>query len=139
MDLTVLTTIQTLPFPLPHSVYIPGIGSCASYSNPHGVVSQSFVSCNSTLPSARLLVVMFGKQGSGFVPDFAPYPHSVGYSPLTPVASQFSFNGPVFDIHDGRPPEMHLEIQKPIAYIQRPFDFQGIRLSDYAMEPSSVH
>jgi hypothetical protein len=37
-----------------------------------------------------------------------------------------------------RSPEVHIEVQKPIAYLQGTFDFQGIRLSDYAMEPQDT-
>ena len=133
MDLTVLATVQTPPFPVAHRVEFPGIGTCASYPG------LSFISCNSMLPSARLVVVMDGREATSFTPNFAPYPTSPGYSPLDSAVSRLYYNnGLRFEIGE-RPHQIHLEIQKPVAYIQRPFDFEGIRLADYAMETPSRH
>jgi hypothetical protein len=133
MDLTVLATVQTPPIPVAHRVAFPGIGTCASYPG------LFFISCNSMLPSARLVVVMDGREATSFTPNFAPYPTSPGYSPLDSAVSRLYYNnGLRFELGE-RPHQAHLEIQKPIAYIQRPFDFQGIRLGDYAMEPPPRH
>jgi hypothetical protein len=140
-DVTVLATVQTLPFPLPRRVDIPGIGTCASYPDLPGVSlrpEESFVSCNSMLPSARLVVLMDGRRVNNSTANFAPYPTSPGYSPLESAVSRFSYYGPRFELRE-RLPQIHLEIQKPVAYIQRPFDFEGIRLADYAMEPPPRH
>jgi len=137
MDLTVLATVQTPPFPVGRRVEFPGIGTCVSHPGLPGVSlrPEDLVSCSSMLPSARLVVVMDGMQVNNSTADFAPYPTSPGYSPLESAVSRISIYGPP---REG-PHQMHLEIQKPIAYIQRPFDFEGIRLSDYAMELQPRH
>jgi hypothetical protein len=59
-----------------------------------------------------------------------------GRVPLTDDRATIDDLGRRFELSK-RPPQIHLEIQKPIAYIQRPFDFKGVRLSGYALESPS--
>jgi hypothetical protein len=130
MSLTLLRKVRTLPLILSGRVDVPGIGNCASYPPAPGAQLRGpVISCNSVQPSARLVLVERGRRFPGYQPDFAPYPASAGYSPLGPMLWQFATNALSSDTH--------LELQKPIAYLQRAFDFEGIRLADYAMESFS--
>jgi len=134
MDLTLLLTVQPLPLPVARPVPVPGIGNCFMYPNRPGAQPRTVFSCNSTLPAARIVVVVNGVEQNSSGSAVAPYPSSPGYSPLAFVIWNSLINGQALPMNT-QPIELRLEVQKPIAYIQRPFDFQNIRLSDYAFEP----
>jgi hypothetical protein len=121
IDFTVLSDGQVIPVPGRRGVNVPDIGWCIGPPEDSGQVS-----CDATLPKARLLPVVAGEPSGGDSSAvLAPYPYSAGYSPLQSLA--FSVSNEFF-VH---PDEVRLLVQKPIAYIQRSFDFGNIMLADY--------
>jgi hypothetical protein len=128
-DFTLLADAQTIPVPGQRSVSVPGIGRCS------GPPKESLlVSCDSTLPRARLVpaVENEARWNDSSSSVLAPFPYSPGYSPLTAVAVLLPG---VFHSH---PQQVSFLIEKPIAYVQRRFDFGNIVLANAEASPSNA-
>lgn len=128
LDLMVFHRAQTVGLPGRRSVDVPGIGQCASQPGTTNVTI-----CNTIQPSSRIQILSNGRPAGhpeANSPNIlAPFPERGDYSPLTP----FKVTVPPDLLYYAGP--IQLEIQRPIAYIHRTFDFQNIRLDDYIMPP----
>lgn len=131
-DFTVLADVRIIPVPWRRAVTVAGIGRCFG---PPEDLSSSLMYCDSTSPRVRIMPAVGGEppwDGSSAV--LAPFPYSPGYSPLTSVAVLLP------DVRlRPHPTDGLLLVQKPIAYLQRRFDFGKIVLSDYELSTSNAY
>ena len=138
--LTILGNRQTARVPFgDRSVLVPRVGVCAA----SGANRQSyFLICSSAFRSPPVLVsYRFMQSTKGGTEDLlAPtQPRAISYSPfpaepgIIPVSQDFTFS-----IARMAPSEATVDTVAPLAYIQRNFEIQNLRLGDFQLDAAPV-
>ncbi len=126
LDFTLFVQAQVLPVPRDRRVVAPRIGVCSHAVDSSGTIS---IVCYTPFPQASLYL---GKPGRGanwiVARGFAgaPLPTEAGFQPLTKFSTQLPFAS-WNDIGDAQ-----LIAGRPLAHVEVPFEFRGIKLADYA-------
>lgn len=100
--------------------HLPGIGACAVEQ----LFQQTMLACLSLFRSPSNEILLPRNMGTSQI-SYSPFPAELGISPV----SLFGFN-PALET-----PPVDLVTMEPLAYIQRPFEIDAQRLSDFEQRP----
>jgi hypothetical protein len=109
---------------------VPGVGRCTATTAPNG--QNYFLVCQSAFRDPKddiqvnwvdLAKGVSHRQGLAIDQSYSPFPADLGISPVNQYSTYSTLQGPasVVDIYT----------TEPLAYIQREFELQGVRLADY--------
>lgn len=139
--LTILGNRQTARVPFgDQSVLVPQVGVCAASG---GANRQSyFLICSSAFRSPPVLVsyrfMQSTKEATEDVPTPTP-PRPISYSPfpaepgIIPVSQDFTFSIARVALSEAR-----VDTVEPLAYVQRNFEIDNLRLGDFQRDAAPV-